>query len=131
VIGVSGTPFKCAAAPYEVALLLEDYLTKKGMRERMKFEFFTPEPVPVPSVGPEIGGKVLEFLRSRGIEYHSRMKAVDVRSGCLPWRCKRHPCSHSLPRAGFRWASWHISQTVPVGKARPLTRAFTKWDLES
>ena len=45
-IGVSRTPFKCPAAPYEVALLLEDYYSKKGMRDKVKFEFFTPEPRP-------------------------------------------------------------------------------------
>ena len=80
-IGISRTPFKCPAAPYEVALLLEDYFAKKGMREKVRFEFFTPEPMPVPAVGPEIGGKVLEFLRSKGIGYHPRMKAVEIRPG--------------------------------------------------
>src|SRR3972149_5728475 len=52
-VGVSRTPFKCPAAPYETALLLEDYYSKKGMRDRVKFEFFTPEGSPVPAVGAE------------------------------------------------------------------------------
>ncbi|MEM3186427.1 MAG: FAD/NAD(P)-binding oxidoreductase [Conexivisphaerales archaeon] len=65
-IGISRTPFKCPAAPYEVALLLEDYYTKKGMRDKVKFEFFTPEANPVPAAGAEIGNKVSELLKSRG-----------------------------------------------------------------
>lgn len=79
-IGVSRTPFKCPAAPYEVALLLDDYYRKKDIREKVKFEFFTPESTPVPAVGPEIGNKVLELLKSRGIAYHPKLKLKEVKS---------------------------------------------------
>ncbi|KKR73759.1 MAG: hypothetical protein A3K61_04685 [Thaumarchaeota archaeon RBG_16_49_8] len=80
-VGVSRTPFKCPAAPYETALLLEDYYSKKGMRDRVKFEFFTPEGSPVPSVGPEIGSKVAEFLKSKNISYHPKLKVTEIRDG--------------------------------------------------
>ena len=82
-IGISRTPFKCPAAPYEVALLLEDYYTKKGLRDKLKFEFFTPEPGPVPAVGPDIGNKVLEVLRSRGINYHPKLRLKEIRQNDL------------------------------------------------
>lgn len=77
-IGISRLPFKCPAAPYEVALLLDDYCRKKGMKEGVNFEFFTPETNPLPAVGPEIGSKVLEFLESRGINYHPKLKLSEV-----------------------------------------------------
>lgn len=77
-IGVSRTPFKCPAAPYEVALLLDDYYSKKGVRKRMKFEFFTPEGMPLPAVGPEIGSKVVELLKSRGIRYNPKLKVIEI-----------------------------------------------------
>jgi len=80
-IGVSRTPFKCPAAPYEVALLLEDYYSKKGMRSKVKFEFFTPEGIPVPAVGPEIGSRVLDILKLRGISYHLKLKVAEIREG--------------------------------------------------
>jgi len=79
-VGIARTPFKCPAAPYEVALLLDDYYRKKGIREKVKFEFFTPESIPVPAVGPDIGNKVLELLKSRGINYHPKLKLKEVRS---------------------------------------------------
>lgn len=82
-IGISRIPFKCPAAPYEVALLLEDYYSKKGMRDKVKFEFFTPEPNPVPAVGPEIGNKVLELLKSRGINYHQKLKLNGIKQNEL------------------------------------------------
>ena len=77
-VGISRTPFKCPAAPYEVALLLDDYFRKKG--EKVKFEFFTSEAIPVPAVGPDIGNKVLELLRSRGIKYHPKLKVKEIKS---------------------------------------------------
>ena len=77
-IGVARLPFKCPAAPYEVALLLDGYFRKKGIREKVKFNFFTPEGIPVPAVGPAIGNQVLELLRSRGIVYHPRLELREI-----------------------------------------------------
>jgi sulfide:quinone oxidoreductase len=77
-IGISRIPFKCPAAPYETALLLDDYYRKKGTRDKISFEFFTPEGTPLPAAGQDIGGKVLEFLRSRGINYHPKLKLTEV-----------------------------------------------------
>ncbi|MBI2125921.1 MAG: NAD(P)/FAD-dependent oxidoreductase [Thaumarchaeota archaeon] len=82
-IGIARTPFKCPAAPYEVALLLDDYFTRKGMRVKVKLEFFTPEGMPLPAAGPEIGGKVSELLKSRKIEYHSKVKLTEVGQNSL------------------------------------------------
>ena len=77
-VGISRIPFKCPAAPYEVALLLDDYFRKKG--GKVKFEFFTPEAIPVPAVGPDIGNKVLELLGSRGVKYHPKLKVKEIKS---------------------------------------------------
>jgi sulfide:quinone oxidoreductase len=82
-IGIARTPFKCPAAPYEVALLLDDYFGKKKIRDKIKFEFFTPESIPVPAVGPDVGNKVLEMLYSRRINYHPKMKVKEIKSNEL------------------------------------------------
>ncbi|MFQ5950488.1 MAG: NAD(P)/FAD-dependent oxidoreductase, partial [Candidatus Geothermarchaeales archaeon] len=78
-VGVSRIPFKCPAAPYEVALLLDYHYTKKGIRDKVTFQFFTPEGVPLPAAPPDIGSKVLEFFESRGINYHLKLKLTEVR----------------------------------------------------
>ena len=57
-LGISRTPFKCPAAPYEVALLLDDYYSKMGIRDKVKFEFFTPESIPVPVSLHRIGERL-------------------------------------------------------------------------
>lgn len=82
-IGVSRLPFKCPAAPYEVALLLDDFYTRRGARDKMKLEFFTPEGAPVPSTGPEIGSKVAELMASRRINFRPKRKLTEIRQGEL------------------------------------------------
>ncbi len=75
-IGISKIPFKCPAAPYELALLLEDYLRRA--RKRAEIRFFTPEALPVPAAGAVIGKQVERLLASRGIEYHPKTRLVRV-----------------------------------------------------
>lgn len=77
-IGVARLPFKCPAAPYELALLLDDAFRRREIREKVKIEFFTPEGAPLPAAGPENGGKVLAMLQERGIAYHPKRKLKGV-----------------------------------------------------
>ncbi len=77
-VGVSRLPFKCPAAPYEVALLLDDLYTRKGCRDKVKLEFFTPEGMPVPATGPEIGNQVAGLLAARGIHYRPKVKLTEI-----------------------------------------------------
>jgi sulfide:quinone oxidoreductase len=78
-MGVSRTPFKCPAAPYEAALLVEHHLREKGLGGKFKIRFFTPEGLPLPSAGPEIGSGTAELLKSRGIDAKFRVKLTEVR----------------------------------------------------
>ncbi len=80
-IGVARTPFKCPAAPYEAALLIDHQLRKRGIRDKTSITFFTPEGQPLPAAGPEIGGKILPLFRDRGIEWYPKEKLVKVQDG--------------------------------------------------
>ncbi len=77
-VGISRLPFKCPAAPYEVALLLDDLFTRKGFRDKVTIEFFTPEGMPVPATGPEIANQVAGLLASRGITYRPKRKLTEI-----------------------------------------------------
>ena len=77
-VGVARLPFKCPAAPYEVAVLLDDWYTRKGTRGKVKLEFFTPEGAPMPAAGPDIGGQVAGLLASRGINYRPKRKLTEI-----------------------------------------------------
>src|SRR3972149_4977218 len=52
---VSSTPSKGPAAPYEGALLLDDYFRRRGLRAEVEISVFTPEPFPLPVAGQAVG----------------------------------------------------------------------------
>jgi len=82
LLAVSRLPFKCPAAPYEVALLIDALLRKRGLRGQVEMVFYTPEPWPTPAAGPSIGQAIEGMLRDRGIEFHGKkeMSHVDTDS---------------------------------------------------
>jgi sulfide:quinone oxidoreductase len=75
---VSSTPFKCPPAPYEGAMLIDDYLRSKGLRERADIQIFTPEPQPIPIAGPEVGSRIVSMLREKGIGFHNNTKVSSI-----------------------------------------------------
>ncbi len=78
VILVSRLPFKCPAAPYEAALLLDEYFKNNGRRENVAITICTPEPQPLPVAGKQCGAFMIELLKSRGINLLSGSKALSI-----------------------------------------------------
>jgi sulfide:quinone oxidoreductase len=81
VVLVAAMPFKCPAAPYEAAMLLEARLRAQGVRGRSEVAVYTPEPQPMPVAGPALGAAVREMLTSRGIDYFPGHKPLAVEPG--------------------------------------------------
>jgi sulfide:quinone oxidoreductase len=75
---VSSTPFKCPAAPYEAAMLIDDYLRSKGLRDKSDIQVFTPEPLPMPVAGPDVGNAVVSMLSEKGIGFHNNTKVSSI-----------------------------------------------------
>jgi sulfide:quinone oxidoreductase len=110
-VGVSRTPFKCPAAPYEAALLLEYYFRKKGVKAKLMF--FTPEGLPLPSAGADIGNGTAELLRTRGIDTRYKVKLTEIRANeaifedgstipfDLLFSVPPHKCPRSVVEAGL------------------------------
>lgn len=82
---VCATPFKCPAAPYEAAMLLDADLRRRGLRADLAIDLYTPEPGPMPSAGPEISRQVRQLVETKGIGYHPEhsVTGVDAGSGRL------------------------------------------------
>jgi sulfide:quinone oxidoreductase len=80
-VGVSRLPFKCPAAPYETALLIDHQLRARGLGNKFRIRFFTPEGMPLPSAGADIGNRALDFLKARGIEPTFKTKLAEVKAG--------------------------------------------------
>ena len=69
-IFIPALPFKCPAAPYEAAFLIEADCRRKGIRDKTTIRLFTPEHQPMPVAGAEMGAALADLLRVRGIDYH-------------------------------------------------------------
>jgi len=78
---ISALPFKCPAAPYETALLLESAFRQRGIRDKVDLRVFTPETLPMPVAGTEVGTAVKRFLDERGVGFHPQHKLSSVDPG--------------------------------------------------
>jgi len=78
VIGVCGAPFKCPPAPSECALLLDDELTARGVRDACQISFVIPLGTPVPP-SPETSAALVREFAERDITLISsrRVSALD------------------------------------------------------
>ena len=78
VILVAGMPFKCPAAPYEAAMLLEHDLRKRKVRDRVSVAVYSPEPGPMGVAGPEVSAGVRGLVEDRNIDYHPQHQVTEV-----------------------------------------------------
>jgi len=70
---VSAMPYKCPAAPYEAAMLVEDALRRRGIRDRCQVQVFTPEPQPMLVAGPDMGVAVVGMMAAKNIGFHPNL----------------------------------------------------------
>ena len=82
VILTAAPAYKCPAAPYEAALLVDASLRKAGRRSSARIDFFAAEAAPMAVAGPQIGSAVRGMLEGRGIGYfpEHQVSTVDVAS---------------------------------------------------
>lgn len=75
---IASLPYKCPAAPYEGAMLLEGFFHSRRIRHKVQLSIYTPEPQPMPVAGPKVGEAVEELLAHKGIAFHPghQLKAV-------------------------------------------------------
>jgi sulfide:quinone oxidoreductase len=69
IVGVTSTPFKCPPAPSETALLMHDYLTRRGIRDSSTISLVMPLGTPIPP-SPAASEALLRAFAERGIEWH-------------------------------------------------------------
>jgi len=68
VIGVASMPYKCPPAPSEAALLLDEYLQGRGIRQACEISLVIPKPLPVPP-SPPASQALLAAFSERGITF--------------------------------------------------------------
>ena len=80
VVLTAAPMYKCPAAPYEAALLVDSHLRKRGVRDKGTIEFFAAEARPMAVTPPELGAAVRGLIEERGIAYHPehQVKQIDA-----------------------------------------------------
>jgi sulfide:quinone oxidoreductase len=77
LIGVCGAPYKCPPAPSECALMLHDYLERKGVRGACEISFVLPLPAPVPP-SPETSKALVAAFAERNIKFYPSRRVVAI-----------------------------------------------------
>lgn len=78
VVLTAAPAYKCPAAPYEAALLLEAECRRRGLRERTEISLYAAEPGPMGVAGPEVSKAVRQMVESRGIAYYPQHQVTAV-----------------------------------------------------
>jgi sulfide:quinone oxidoreductase len=68
IIGVTSTPFKCPPAPSETALLMHDFLTARGLRDRSEISLVMPFGAPIPP-SPAASEALIDAFAQRDITW--------------------------------------------------------------
>ena len=84
IVGVCGAPFKCPPAPSEAALLLDQYLRERGVRDDVTIQVVIPFGIPIPA-SPATSDAILAAFAERGVEYvpDRRVASLDGREAVL------------------------------------------------
>jgi sulfide:quinone oxidoreductase len=77
VIGAASLPFKCPPAPSETALLLHDFLSARGLRDKSDITLVLPTPVPVPP-SPDASKALMAAFAERGIRFVGEAKVASL-----------------------------------------------------
>ena len=79
-IVIMGMPYKCPPAPFEASLLVDSMLRKRGVRDSVQIDFYSPAPITLPAAGPEVSKKILDLVNSEKITFHNSQKIKRVES---------------------------------------------------
>jgi len=105
IIGVLGNFFKCPAAPFETALMLDDYLNQRGRGSTTSIKVISPMSTPIP-ISPEASAGILAALEERDIGWWPESKVVSM-----------DPATKISTLADGRTAPYDLFLGIPVHRA--------------
>lgn len=84
ILVVTAAPlYKCPAAPYEAALLIDAELRARGVRDRVQVVVRSAEPAPMPVAGANVSAAVQQLLADRGIDYQPGRQITAAEPGTV------------------------------------------------
>ena len=78
VILIPRVPFQCPPAPYEAAILLDEFFQRRGIREKTRISIYSIEGAPMATAGPQMGEFIKAQLAKHNVEYRPLHATVAV-----------------------------------------------------
>jgi len=112
VLLIPKTPYKCPAAPYEAALLIQQFFAHHGRTGAVQLSVYTVEGAPMATAGPEMGAFVRGKLLDRGIAFFPQRNVVRV-----------DDAARRIEFADGKTAAYDLLICVPPHEAPAVVRA--------
>jgi sulfide:quinone oxidoreductase len=80
VVLTAAPAYKCPAAPYEGAMLIDGWIRTHGPHDHVHVDVYAAEPAPMGVAGAHVSSAVTQLLAAKGIPYHPghQVTAVDA-----------------------------------------------------
>jgi len=78
VVLTAAPAYKCPAAPYEAAMLIDAWYRKQARRDAVSIDVYAAEPAPMGVAGPHVSSAVVQLMAAKGIPYHPNHQVVSV-----------------------------------------------------
>lgn len=75
IVGVLGGIFKCPGAPNEAALLVDDFLSRRGLRASSSIHLVSPLPMPIP-ISKKTSSAIVSILEQHNVEYWPSSRVI-------------------------------------------------------
>ena len=111
IVSILGVPFKCPPAPYEAALIVDELLRKRGIRDAVEVAVTTPQPITLPAAGPDASRYVAGQLEDHGVELLAGHRVASVAGD-----------SHRITFGDGSTVDYSILLGVPANLAPPVVR---------
>jgi len=82
-ITIMGMPYKCPPAPFEASLLIDSMLKKRGVRNSIQIDLYSPSPITLPAAGIKVSKQIFDLINSERIIFHNSCKIKSVESNKL------------------------------------------------
>ncbi|HEU4385290.1 MAG TPA: FAD/NAD(P)-binding oxidoreductase [Anaeromyxobacteraceae bacterium] len=139
VLLTAAPAYKCPAAPYETAMLVEWDRRRRGTRAATTLDLFAAEPGPMGVAGPAVSAAVRQMLESKGIAYHPGHQIARADPGrrrlefsngvTAEYDLLAFVAPHRAPRCVREAGLAGESGWVPVDRATLKTRFERVWAL--
>jgi len=112
VMVIPKAPYKCPAAPYEGALLMQDFFGQRGLNDAVHISIYTVEGTPLATAGPEMGNFVRGQLSDQGIGFFTQKSVMGI-----------DELSHRVEFADGTSAEYDLLICVPPHEVPAVVRA--------